>query len=307
MKLRVRTQAELDAYNASIMYQSKQARYQNPEYTQDYFDYFTIYYDIMLKHLLVGTESYVTILSMFPGGELYDVSKFLYDLSEYKKGDEAKIVADLVALGIDVAAEFADEIIDAAKMAKKVAAKKAAKIITKHLDDARAVGITNTDVLSKMSQNITDAFAQGRKFTEPELPIGGHPKGKYGVPDVNDPGPIMRQNNSADILAHQGFDIEMLPERIGGNGYGVKQNSNPDFLINGVAFDCYSPETANVRNIWSTVEKKTKSQARNIILNLDAYPGSLDDLAIEFLEYPISSLKELFIIKNGRISRLIIN
>ncbi len=126
VKLGIRTQAELDAYNASIMYQSTQARYQNPDYTQDYF---TIYYDIMLKHLLVGTESYVTILSMFPGAELYDVSKFLYDLSEYKKGDEAKIVADLVALGIDVAAEFADEIIDAAKMAKKVASKKVAEAI----------------------------------------------------------------------------------------------------------------------------------------------------------------------------------
>ncbi len=128
VKSGIKTQTELDAYNASIMYQSMQARHQNPDYTQDYF---TIYYNIMLKHLLVGTESYVTILSMFPGAELYDVSKFLYDLSEYKKGDEAKIVADLVALGIDVAAEFADEIIDAAKMAKRVAAKKATEAISK--------------------------------------------------------------------------------------------------------------------------------------------------------------------------------
>jgi hypothetical protein len=82
----------------------------------------------MLNHLLVGTEAYATILSMFPGGEIYDVSKFLYDVAHYKKGDKAKIVADLVALGIDGAAAFADEIIDAAKIAKRVAAKRATKL-----------------------------------------------------------------------------------------------------------------------------------------------------------------------------------
>ena len=132
VKSGVRTQAELDAYNASVMYQSAQPRYDNPNYAQDYF---TVYYNIMLKHLLVGTESYATILSMFPGGEIYDVSKFLYDVAHYKKGDKAKIVADLVALGIDGAAEFADEIIDAAKIAKRVAAKRVWKLI----QDAQAI------------------------------------------------------------------------------------------------------------------------------------------------------------------------
>jgi hypothetical protein len=108
------------------MRQSTQARYDNPNYAKGYC---TVYYNIMLKHLLVGTESYITILSMFPGGEIYDVSKFLYDVANYKKGDKAKIIADLVALGIDGAAAFADEIIDAAKIAKRVASKTATKAI----------------------------------------------------------------------------------------------------------------------------------------------------------------------------------
>jgi hypothetical protein len=95
----------------------------------------------MLKHQLVGTESYATILSMFLGGEIYDVSKFLYDVSNYKKGDKAKIVADLVALGIDGAAAFADEIIDAGKMAKKVAAKRAGNLI----DLAKITPLLKTD------------------------------------------------------------------------------------------------------------------------------------------------------------------
>jgi hypothetical protein len=90
---------------------------------------------------------------MFPGGEIYDVSKFLYDVAHYKKGDKAKIVADLVALGIDGAAAFADEIIDAGKMAKKVAAKKAAnaikfrKIVSQAADEVndslKALGYTH--------------------------------------------------------------------------------------------------------------------------------------------------------------------
>lgn len=98
----------------------------------------------------------------------------------------------------------------------------------------------------------------------------------------------------------------MLPETVGGNGYGLKPDSNPDFLINGNAFDCYSPETSNVRNIWSTVEAKTNSQAKKIILNLDGFSGSMDDLANQFLDWPIETLEELLVVKNGTISRLII-
>ncbi len=109
------------------MYQA-QERYQKPDYTQDYY---RAYYNLILNHILVGTESYTTLLTMFPGAELYDVSKFLYDVSNYKKGDEAKIAADLMALGASGAAEFADEIIDVAKMAKKAAGKKVAEAVSK--------------------------------------------------------------------------------------------------------------------------------------------------------------------------------
>ncbi len=198
-----------------------------------------------------------------------------------------------------------EEIIDLIKQVEALV-EGTSKLVTKHLDDAKAVGISNSDALTKMSNNFDEAIANGKKFTDPELPTGGAPKGKYEVPDVNDPGPITRQNSSADLLANKGYDVEMLPETVGGNGYGIKPDSNPDFLINGNAFDCYSPETANVRNIWSTVEAKTSSQASRIILNVDAFKGSMDDLANQFLDWPIDNLEELLVIKNGTISRLII-
>lgn len=180
-------------------------------------------------------------------------------------------------------------------------------LLTKHLDDAKVIGISNSDNLAKMSDNIDVAIVKGRKFTEPELPNGGSPKGNYEVPDPNDLRPITRQNEAADLFANKGYDLEMLPEKVGGNGYGIKNTSNPDYLINGEVFDCYSPDTSNVRNIWSTVQYKTQEQASRVVLNLDDFTGSMDDLAKQFLDWEINSLDELLVIKDGNISRLIIN
>ncbi len=98
----------------------------------------------------------------------------------------------------------------------------------------------------------------------------------------------------------------MLPYKTNGNGYGVKPSSNPDYLIDGQVFDCYSPKTTNLRTIWDTVVGKTENQARRVVLNLDDYSGSLDDLAKQFNDWPIDGLDELLAIKNGKIARLFI-
>ena len=139
-------------------------------------------------------------------------------------------------------------------------------------------------------------------LTEPTTP-GGQPKGNYEKPDHLDPRPITRQNETADLLAEKGYDVEMLPGTKGGNGHGIKPESNPDFLINGKPFDCYSPDTSNVRNIWSTVEGKTQKQASGIVLNLEDYTGSMDKLMKQFNDWPIEGLDELFIVKDGNITR----
>lgn len=140
-------------------------------------------------------------------------------------------------------------------------------------------------------------------LTEPTSTPGGKPKGNYEKPDPKDPRPITRQNEAADLLADKGYDIEMLPGTKGGNGYGIKPESNPDFLINGKPFDCYSPDTAKVRNIWSNVVTKTETQAGGIVLNLDDYPGSMEALKKQFDDWPIQGLNELLVIKDGSITR----
>lgn len=45
----------------------------------------------------------------------------------------------------------------------------------------------------------------------------------------NFPDTITRQNDAANLLANKGYDVEMLPETIRGNGYGINTQSNPDF------------------------------------------------------------------------------
>lgn len=55
--------------------------------------------------------------------------------------------------------------------------KKKSNLFVKHIDDAVDIGVTDTNTLVKMSDNVDEAIANGRKFTEPELPTGGKPKG----------------------------------------------------------------------------------------------------------------------------------
>ena len=97
----------------------------------------------------------------------------------------------------------------------------------------------------------------------------------------------------------------MLKEVKGGNGHGIVPTSNPDFLINGRAFDVYSPQgNSKVRNVMDTVVKnKTETQASRIILNLDDFTGSIPKLKNQLDEWPIETLEELLIIRDGKITR----
>jgi TusA-related sulfurtransferase len=151
--------------------------------------------------------------------------------------------------------------------------------------------------------------ARGRACPEPVLmaknAIEQSPEGIKIIVDN-----LTARENIRRFALNKGYDIEMLPERLGGNGHGVTPESNPDYLIDGIAFDCYSPKpTTSVRNIWSTVKGKVAEQAKRIIINLDDYTGSLDDISNQFYQWnqDLQGLEELILVKNGKISRLIMN
>lgn len=145
-------------------------------------------------------------------------------------------------------------------------------------------------------------------LTEPSLPKGGKPKGNYTKGDSYG---IKKENETANLMAYQGYDIKMLDEVNGGNGYGIKQSSNPDFLIEGKVFDCYAPTIdTNVDNVLRNIAKKTKTQAERIVLNLDQFPSEKVTEIIQGIlrkanpNGDLKNLNELFIVKDGEIIRV---
>jgi len=107
---------------------------------------------------------------------------------------------------------------------------------------------------------------------------------------------LVRENQSADILAGKGFNVEQNPVVD-----GVK---NPDYRVNGEIHDNYAPETSNVRNIWSTVDGKVQAgQTNSVVINLADSNASVEALQTQFANYPIDGLKQVIVIdKSGNIT-----
>ncbi|MCM3703368.1 hypothetical protein [Paenibacillus macerans] len=103
---------------------------------------------------------------------------------------------------------------------------------------------------------------------------------------------LARENQAAEILAKDGYDIEQNPKIEG-------ITRKPDYRIEGELFDCYSPaEKTSARSIGSTIEEKviTKKQADRVILNLSDWKGNTDSIVEQLRNYPIEGLKEVIVI-----------
>jgi Contact-dependent growth inhibition CdiA C-terminal domain len=109
---------------------------------------------------------------------------------------------------------------------------------------------------------------------------------------------LIRENETAEQLAEAGYDVERNPS--------VPGSKEPDYLVNGEVFDCYAPDTANVRNIWSEVEDKiNKGQAERVVINLADSTASVREVIGQFSDFPIPGLRELFIFdQNGNLTVL---
>ncbi|WP_339834135.1 WXG100 family type VII secretion target [Paenibacillus sp. FSL R7-0272] len=179
----------------------------------------------------------------------------------------------------------------------------------------------------KMKKNLEDHKARkeggqkdnSRKGVNPEhieVPSSTQPSGKKGgLPEGNyatgkDRGWI-KQNESADTFAKEGYHVKMLDEIEGGNGHGIKEGSNPDFLIEGKVFDHYAPiSTKSANGIAEEIKRKTKDQADRIILNLDGFTEArVAEVSQKIIgktnpNGDLRRLKELFIIREGKIEHL---
>jgi uncharacterized protein YukE len=107
--------------------------------------------------------------------------------------------------------------------------------------------------------------------------------------------PLRRENESADTLAQHGYDVEQNPP--------PKPNGKePDYKIEGEYFDNYAPETGNLDNIRGKLsEKVSEGQADRIVLNMDDTPASMDQIADVLRRKPIADLKEILVVKDGKV------
>ncbi|WP_308722315.1 WXG100 family type VII secretion target [Paenibacillus polysaccharolyticus] len=111
------------------------------------------------------------------------------------------------------------------------------------------------------------------------------------------------ENDAADVLARNGYQIEQNPKVRESDGIDI--NRDPDFRIEDRIFDCYSPtENKGIRGIWSEVEEKVvaKKQTKNVVINLSKWAGDDASLLKQFRDWKIEGLEEVIAIKkDGKI------
>ena len=129
--------------------------------------------------------------------------------------------------------------------------------------------------------------------------LGALPSGKKTqIPPDEAPENIRalgRENESAEVLAKNGYDVEQNPTIAG-------TEKNPDYKIGGEIFDNYAPTSDNPRNIWSNVKLKVDSgQTKRIILNLNDSKVNLAVLTKQFVDWPIAGLEQVLVIHAGEV------
>ena len=111
---------------------------------------------------------------------------------------------------------------------------------------------------------------------------------------------LIRQRESAELMASQGYRVKHLPNTKGPSG--VKK---PDFTVEGKIFDNYAPSSDKPRHIAKEIGKKVASgQCRRAIVNLDDCPISIEAFQQQLNTWPIKNLQEVITIRQGKIQSI---
>jgi uncharacterized protein YukE len=106
---------------------------------------------------------------------------------------------------------------------------------------------------------------------------------------------LRRENESADTLAENGYNVEQNPPK-------KPNGKEPDYRIEGEYFDCYSPDTQKLDNIRNAIsDKVSTSQANRIVLNLDDSQRSTDEIADVLKRKPIQNLEQILVVRDGKV------
>ncbi|MFE9581443.1 hypothetical protein ACFYO1_34060 [Nocardia sp. NPDC006044] len=100
-----------------------------------------------------------------------------------------------------------------------------------------------------------------------------------------------RENESAEILARAGYDVEQRPQVPGG--------TRPDYLLDGLIFDNYAPRTTNPRNILDGEirGKIEREQTTRVVLNLADSEVTMESLRKQLEDWPVDGLEEIIVIR----------
>ena len=113
------------------------------------------------------------------------------------------------------------------------------------------------------------------------------------------------ENETAEVLAQNGYDYEQVSqnkERISNATWAGKADGVFGKAPNSKS-DVYSPSAqTNLRNIYETVVGKVDRQkSPYVIVRLEPGGQSIEDISKKFQENPIKDLKQLFVIKEGKL------
>ena len=176
-------------------------------------------------------------------------------------------------------------------------------------------------------ESVGAAFEDGRARPEGTVPAGG-PHGRpddlvtqrTGTPGGSPEGRPTHIEPDDDQETRRSIEMENSgAATIAGAGYRIKQNptpdevaearrvsgdygdpaKNPDYLIEGRVFDCYSPTNPAkaVRGVWWETQRKIeKLQTQRVVVNLEDWTGDLTALRRQFADWPVQGLKEVKVI-----------
>jgi hypothetical protein len=106
---------------------------------------------------------------------------------------------------------------------------------------------------------------------DPNATAGGTPTKINPKDDDATKRSLNRENESAQILAKNGFQVDQNPPKL-------PNGAKPDFKIEGEYFDCYSPSSNNERMITDTIDAKVPKQADRLVFNLADSPMSPEEM-----------------------------
>ena len=138
---------------------------------------------------------------------------------------------------------------------------------------------------------------------------GGTPSGHPTPIDPGDDAETRRslemENSGAVAIAARGYQIQQNPTKAEvararhETGDVGNPRKDPDYLLEGRVFDCYSPVKPDkaVRGIWVEAKRKVdRGQTQRVVVNLEDWRGNISALRKQFADWPIEGLKEVKVI-----------